>query len=498
MLFIGENGKAQKNVLSFPFEFEKAYLQKKDYDAYFVADNSLDKIPFVLHDNKKAEYVMLNSDFKVESKFTTDIKKTVFNEFSEKYLGGAGLPGGNIFHFVYDVTIYKYYGITSKTTHKYMVETVDFKSKSVSQKDLMEKPKDEDELLSFSNHGSFYFITTNDETSELIFYSLDGKGNVSKKNVPINIPEGKSKSRNKLSEYLSRTKLINEYEEVGLESSTQFSKLFDYKDRLVLVVNDNASPTHMISIEKSSFKTTEKFVDHSQISDMEGKDKTYVNSFLSGDKLFSLVLDKKNIQLAIYNATNGALLKKQEINEANIESAPAKSPSTEERKGKKISEKPVTDFSKLLKALAKGTEGLAVTTNSQGQYVVTIGTYDPIAVASGGGAGRTTFSSSPGSNSIALSPGTYANYVPGTPIYTSGIANYYKSTSFKMILDPQNLNIAKGKLPESVNDQIKDYLDEARGKWEARKQFFKGDKQYYGYYDKNEEAYIIENIFISK
>jgi hypothetical protein len=115
-----------------------------------------------------------------------------------------------------------------------------------------------------------------------------------------------------------------------------------------------------------------------------------------------------------------------------------------------------------------------------------------------GSTGRTYFSSSPGANSMALSPGTYANYIPGTPIYTTGIANYYKSTSFKLILDPGNLNITKGKLPPSVNDQIKDYMDEADSKRSARKQFFIGDKQYYGYYDKKAEVYIIENIPISK
>lgn len=495
--FISENGKAQKKVLTYPFDFEKSYLQKKDYDAYFGADNSLDKIPLVLHDNKKAEYVMLNKDFKVESKFTTDIEKTVFNEYSEKYLGGAGLPGGNVFHFVYDVSIYKYYGITSKTTHKYMVETVDFNTKKISQKELMEKPKEEDELISFSNYGSFYFITANDKTSELTLYCLDGNGNVSKRTVPIDIPEGKTKSRDKLSEYLGNTKLINEYEEVGLETSIQSSKLFDYKDKLVFVVNDNASPTHMVSIDKNSFKAIEKFIDHSQMFNTEGKEKAYVNSFLSGDKLFSLVLNKKDIQVAIYNASTGALLKKQEINETNFESALAQSPSTEERKGRKVSEKPVTNFSKLVKALTKGTEGLSVTTNAQGQYIVSIGTYDFIPHQSGAGPSHTYLGSTGMAGSTALGPNHYVNYVPGTPIYTTGMANYYRSTSFKLILNTKDLNIAKGKLPLSVNEQVKDYMDEANGKRDAIRQFAIGDHHYYGYYDKKEEAYIVERILIS-
>jgi hypothetical protein len=498
ILLIAFSSKAQKIVLSYPFKFEKSYLQKKNYEAYFLANNYINKVPFVLHDNKKAEYVMLDNNFKAEAKFTADIKKTIFDEYDEKYLGGAGLPANNVFHFVYKVTSYKYYGIGSKTTYSYKVESVDFNTNSVSQKELMEMSKGEDELISYSNFGAYYSFTTNDKSGELMLYNLKGDGTIQKKNIPFAIPDGKGKSRNKLSEYLKQTKLVKEDEEAGLETGTQSSKLFDYKEKIVFVINDAASPTHIVSIDKATFIVTEKFIDHSSVLNTGDKEKFYVNSFLSGDKIFSLVLDKKNIQVAVYNAANGNLLKKQEINQDNMVSVLAQLPLAEQRKGGKKTENEVTDFSKLVKALTKGTEGLTVAKNAAGQYIVTAGTYDPVAVSSSGGAGRTTFSSSPGANAIAMSPGTFANYTPGTPIYTTGLANYYKSTSFKFILDTANLNIAKGKIPTSVNDQVKNYMDEVNDKRIAIKQFAVGDKQYYGYYDKDSEAYIIENITISR
>ena len=498
ILLIAFSSKAQKAVISYPFKFEKKNLQKKNYEAYFLADNSTGKIPFVLHDNKKADYIMLDNNFKVELKFTADIKKTIFDEYDEEYLGGAGLRGNNVFHFVYKVTSYKYYGIGSKTTYSYKVETVDFTTKSVSQKALMEMEKGEDELISYSNFGSYYSFTTNDKTGELILYTLKADGAIEKKNISVTIPNDKGKSRNKLSEYMQRTKLVKEDEEAGLETGTQSSKLFDYKDKMVFVINDAASPTHIVSIDKATFKTTEKFIDHSSVLNTDDKEKFYVNSFLSGDKVFSLVLDKKNIQVAVYNTAKGNLLKKQEINEDNMLSVLAQLPLAEQRKGGKKTENQVTDFSKLLKALTKGTEGLTVAKNAAGQYIITAGTYDPIVVSSGGGPGRTTFSSSPGASAISMSPGTFANYSPGIPIYTTGLANYYKSTSFKFILDAANLNIAKGILPTSVNDQIKNYMDEVKDKRIAIKQFAIDNKQYYGYYDRDAEEYIIENIAISK
>ena len=292
--------------------------------------------------------------------------------------------------------------------------------------------------------------------------------------------------------------MIKEDEEAGMESGSQSAKLFDYKDKMVFVVNDAASPTHLISIDKITFKTTEKFIDHGPVLNAEAKEKSYVNSFLSEDKLFALLLDKKNIQVAVYDVSNGKLLKKQEITETNMSSVLAQMPLAEQRKGDKKTESEVTDFPKLIKALTKGTEGLTVAKNALGQYIVTAGTYDYLPVSTGGGVGRTSFSSSPGAGAIAMSPGTFANYTPGNPIYTSGLANFYKSTSFKFILDGSNLNVAKGKVPASINDQIKNYMDEVNNRGQASKQFTFGDQQYYGYYDRDVEAYIIEKISIIK
>ena len=64
------------------------------------------------------------------------------------------------------------------------------------------------------------------------------------------------------------------------------------------------------------------------------------------------------------------------------------------------------------------------------------------------------------------------------------------------MLDPTTLNTIKGKIKPTVGDQIKDYMDDKSKK--IRKQFSIGDQQYFGYYDKDVELYIIENIPIRK
>jgi gamma-glutamyltranspeptidase len=90
-------------------------------------------------------------------------------------------------------------------------------------------------------------------------------------------------------------------------------------------------------------------------------------------------------------------------------------------------------------------------------------------------------------------------YTPGIPMHTTALANYYNSTYFKILLNPATLvATTKGKIPVSINDQIKDYMDDTDKKATAKKQFAIGDKQYFGYYDRDSKEYIIENIMILK
>ena len=56
----------------------------------------------------------------------------------------------------------------------------------------------------------------------------------------------------------------------------------------------------------------------------------------------------------------------------------------------------------------------------------------------------------------------------------------------------------KGAAPNSVVDQIKDYMSTISKKAEAKNQFSVNDKEYFGYYDKEMKTYFIEEIIIRK
>ncbi len=510
LLFSIANIFAQKAVLNYPFKFEKKSLKEPDNDANFLVDKGLDEIAFVLHDIKKAEYVRADKRMKVISKFTVPVDKTVFNMShpanKEEFLGGSGIPSSGIFHYLYKSTTFEYRLISNKSKVEYRTETVDFNSSTVSQKEFTKIPDHEKLVVNFTDYGECFLLMADNKTSDLVVYKLAKDGQTVIKKIPFNIPAGKGKNRNSLSEYLNETHLVKDEEEAELETATRSTKLFATADKFIFVINDNASPTHVVNIDKKTFTLTEKFIDHSSLFTGAEKEKVYVNSFFADSKLFSLILNKKNIQMAVYDLQNDKLMKQQDITEENYEKTVAITAVTKKRKGSKEEEEDVDDFKKLLKALTKGTEGLLVTKNAAGQYIVTIGTYDRIAVQTGGGGsyhtsigtvntGDGTPNGPPNPTGTAR---TYTNttYTPGISSYTKENANYYKITSFKLLLDPTTLNTIKGKIKPTVGDQIKDYMDDKSKK--IRKQFAIGELQYFGYYDKDLELYIIENIPIKR
>jgi hypothetical protein len=489
---------AQKQVFSYPFEFEKSFLQKSDYEAYFLQDGNADRFAFILKDNKKVEYVQVDKTFKVLSTVKSDIDNTVF-DITEDYLGGTSENG--VFNFVYKVSDKKAF---SREKIYYQVESVNFNTKTISNKKAFEISKEEKPLTSFSDNNRYFSITCNDKTSEIKLYMLTATGDPLTKTIAFKVPGGVDKDRRNISGYLGDLKLIKGNEEPGLESVVQSAKLFSAPNSLSFVINDADAPTHIFTIDLPNFSTNEKFIDHSAETE-KGKASPEVNSFLYDNKLFSLILNKNNVKIAVYSMQDGALLKSYEVNEETGFDSFAQTPVFEQRLGKKATEKNVDDVSKLIKAFNKGTEGLMVYQNKKGQYIITAGSYDLVPVSSGssgmptghwtGGGAVNTYAGTP---TIASSYYVSTGIKPGTPYYATTSARYYKTTYFKMLLDSSSCKITNGNLPLSVNAQIKDFLDDADKKAKATNQFALSNGQYYGYYDANSNSYIIDQIFIAK
>lgn len=157
---------AQKQVFTYPFEFEKSFLKQSDYDAFFLNNDEASQNAFILKDNKKAAYILSDKNFKVQDEIKSPIDATVF-DISSEYVGGTA--SGKTFHFVHKITDSKYF---SKTKTFFQVEHVDFNSKTLRNEKLFEVAKSEKLLASFSDYNRFIIITADDKQSLLQLYIL--------------------------------------------------------------------------------------------------------------------------------------------------------------------------------------------------------------------------------------------------------------------------------------------------------------------------------------
>ena len=391
------------------------------------------------------------------------------------------------------------------TATTYMEETVDFDSKTISAKKIFDIPGEEQLLVSFCDHNHYFTITADKKTSDLHFYQVLANGEAAAHPIHFDIPAGVSKDKNELTKYLANLKVIREGEEPGLDVATSSAKLFCYADKLVFTINDGDKPTHLFSADLTSFTGTSAFIDHSALVEKENRGKSYVSSFLKNDKVFALILNKKDIKIGVYKAGDGSLINKVVIDGDDGMDMLAEPPVAETRMGKARKDQDVDNLKKVIRAFTNGTEGLTVGTNKNGQFVLQVGTYDLIPMNTGGptmGHYQGGFEPNPsyqGQQNVEKYTWNPAHtYVPGSSGYMATSARYYKTTYFKLLLDPNALKPVHGVAPALVGDQVKDYIDDSDKRAKAAKQFAMADRQYYGYYDRDGLTYVIEEISIRK
>jgi hypothetical protein len=382
------------------------------------------------------------------------------------------------------------------------METVDFRSKAVSDQQLFELPSSEKQLASFCDLNMHYTISADDKSGQLVIYTVNPSGMLNRKQIPMTIPEDAGKHKDRLSEYLQDMQVFKSYEEPDLSAAIKPVKLFSNAGSLSILVNGGDNPTHIFTISIPDLSLSEKTIDYSSLLAKEDKGKTYISSFQKDNMLFSLILNKKSIRIAVHELPSGKVLNKFDFTDDAGDNQFAEYPITERRMGKNVNAKDLDDIKKVIRAFTKGTEGLMVTRTDAGKLVLTAGTYDMIPIPSGGG--MSTGGYWTGSNQMRLDPSAHNGvsmqyipnsvFVPGQPVYTRTSARYYTTTYFKMMLDPTTLKVSKGRVPRPVADQVKDYVDDTDKKAKATNQFAIGKNQYYGYYDRDMLEYVIEQI----
>ncbi|MFN7540466.1 MAG: hypothetical protein ACK5RQ_10495 [Bacteroidota bacterium] len=479
---------AQKKVMTYPFEFEKSFLAKSDYDAYFLDNKANETFALILKDNKKADYVLIDKNFATLSRISMSLENSILDNDRYSYIGGTS--NGSSFYFLYH----------EARKEIFALETVDFTTKKTTHREILDIPKGEDFITVFSYNNFCYIFSVNPKTSQLLLRVLNNTGILKEHVLNFTVPE--VAKRMKLDDYLRNIRVFKEDEEPDFSAAVRSKKLFCSPEELKIVINTMDHPTHIYTIQLPTLITKEQFVDYSDVITAKEKGQLYVNAYAYKDVLYSLLLNKENIRLTLHDLEkNGKLISNFEMNEDhdNYEILAA-TPVTESRIGKKVIVKDVTRFNQLVRRLTNGREGIMVEPLTNGNLMVRVGTYDLIVL---GGSyeskgywvgGLQSYANERGGNTIAYNSMLY--YRPGTTSYTRTDARNYEQTYFKYMLDPVTLKPVKGRVPEEVGRQIKDYIEDVDKKAKARNQFSIGKNQYYGYYQPELKTYIIEQIKI--
>jgi hypothetical protein len=481
-------GQAQKTVLSYPFQFEKSFLAKGQYDCYFLNSLGDSSFALILKDNKKVEYICLNRDFKIINNISEPIGSTVLDQPAALYLGGTA-KGGE-YHFVYQVK------------SSFMMETVNFNEKTVRDNKLFELPESGKSMVSFSDNNTYFSIAADDKSGELVLHLVNSDGQLIQKNIPVP-PSGEVKNnRFKVSGYLNNRKVITSSEYPDLDAAEDPAKLISQPGRLTFLTNAGHK-AYIFSINLADFSTQDDNLDYGDLLGNGGQRQEYSNSYLLDNTLYSVLGDKKTFRITAHDLATNTLLVKYEFDEQSGSEQLAQPPVKEERYGRKLHSKEAT-MKNIIKDFlnSEGNLAILVARTESGQVLLTAGTYGHINYGGGsamprymGGFDHSSTTNIPNIGAVPnFNP--YMYRLPGNPTIGTTSARDYFTTHFSMLLDSGSLKAGKGRVPVAVGDQIKDYLGDTDKKSKATNQFAIGKKQYFGYYDRESQAYVIEQISI--
>ncbi len=444
----------------------------------------------VLKDNKKAEYIWLDKNFKTKSKVSLSLEHSILDKSKYQYVGGSS--NNDLYHFVFrypDKDIFT-------------METVDFTAKTTKDEVILDLTKDEKFVKSFSYYNNFYVIAANDKTSQLIICVLNGNGELSTKKLDFKVPAAAGKT--KLHEYVAGLKTLRDDAEPDFSDATEHKKLFCSEHELKMVIDGVGEATHIYTLQLPSLTANEQFISYSsQLEQGEKEKEVVINSFICNNILYSMIKGKKNIKIGLWDLDKGGTLLTNYVisEEQDNYKLFATQPTSVSRSGSEVKEEGVDGVKKLMKQLSFGNMGVMVYKLPAGKILVTAGTYHTVVLASGGGMSYSGgFQQSRTSAGVAIPGAVEYNAFkytrPGNSTYISEDARHYYSTYFQYTLDPVTLRPSKQKVPVSLPEQVKDYIGTVNSKVKATNQFAIGKNQYYGYYDVDTKSYIVEQIII--
>jgi len=447
-LLIVSGVNAQKEVAKIATEYKAKTYNKKE--SLSISNTDTKELVLLVEDAKETNLYVLGEDFKEKGKLSANRLEKSFKNFI-----GYSIAANQTYSIFFSNNNKKKFGVLS----------FNFTTKVVEQNILEVKHGKEKYVESITQNNKFYIITASKTSSDVHFYEYNHTGFVRKHVVPFSgIMYKKDGYTYKVISLLTKkgwlgTGGINKIDEnspTSIESASDPIKLYQLKDKILFVSDNQLEATKIIEINTNDFSSKTLSFDVPKL-DLKGQQlyTSFINhnSFYKNNILYQVAICSFQMKFKVSNFETTEVLKEITVNKKD--SITFKNGPIIQKGGSGIYSERVRELEKTSKFLRKASSGnLGVTSfHINGMNQIKIGNYKEIRSGAGapgfgafGAAGGIAFASA-GAISTTFNP-------VGTAYYGHKSS---KSTYINCLFDT-DFNHLEGEKPlENVFDVIEDY-----------------------------------------
>jgi hypothetical protein len=469
---------AQKPVFRYPFESAPKTLP----DVLVMPNTTNAKTAFLLKNDKKIDYLLTGSDFKVIANFTNTATpdKTIYT--TSAVPAGFICNGEKWYNFIYDEGSKG--GKTSPGKDVLLMDVIDFSSK---KSELMVKhsfPEGEKVVNAFTWGNTFYMIsvpTTGDAVS--ICY-IDSTLNKTVRTYPLAVASIYN-SYQTLENLLKKAAVIYPDRENDFEAATAPVKIMPQAGKIIISSDQNNLTTILAIIDLYNNRLDLKTMELDELC-IHGEKNTAINSTVMGKLLFVTTACTQKMELAVYDYTTGKLQKKFESIKDDGAPSIAQGGLNAETyvQGRKKNEKSIDNTGAFIKTMKNGNCGVRVLVTPQAQYLLTIGSFKGDGALPFPGIARPE---TPGDGYIPVFHSI--NYGPAIKM-----TGNYSTTWFRSVLAVSNFEKVKLNLKPGPLDKLRDFISLEEKLPASIPVFTINGASLYPWYDSEAQQFTIRTI----
>ena len=375
-------------------------------------------------DAKNVYAYKFNESFKLTEKMTSQEKRRKYKEII-----GSSISDDNQNYRVF---------LSDKNKANFISFNFSFQDGTTTSKEFKLKTGDRF-IQTVNSRNKLYLIATSFRTKSMYVYTFDDAGELIRKRVDLsNVQLISWKSEVlPISEFLTGSqsvKKIKENNPNSIEVVASDIKMYVRDHNIIFTFDESDDFTQVLNVDLTNLKASSISFD----KPMRDAYKVKTNSYLSGDKFFTLASNKKELTMEILDYETGNILKEYKIHR-DKEISFKNTPIIQEG-GVYNGYREMEKTKKFLRKISAGNVGLSVLKRNN-QYEITLGGYSLQSTGGGFGMGF-----GGGSVGVFFNPTMFAY---GS--YTSS-----KSTRIECLFD-EDFNHLEGKIEDNAFDKMKSY-----------------------------------------